>query len=255
MSSILQYINVIFMRTDRRDRNELRALKLERGTLQNAEGSCLIRLGRTWAICTATVEEGVPDFLAGKGSGWVTAEYSMLPRATRTRSGRERMPTPVRGRTAEIQRMIGRCLRAATDLDGLEGFTVCVDCDVLQADGGTRTACVTAGFVALAEALAYLKASGRLRTLPLRDTVAAVSVGLVGGEVCLDLSYEEDARAGADVNFAMTGKGLWVEVQATAEKQAFSTRKMNEMMRLGAEGIGRLMQAQRKALKGLKLRW
>ncbi len=231
----------------------MRPVTIERGILVHPEGSCSIRLGRTWAICTASAEEGVPDFLAGKGSGWVTAEYSMLPRATRTRSGRERMPAPVRGRTAEIQRMIGRCLRAVTDLRGMEGITVRIDCDVLQADGGTRTACVTAAFVALAEALARLKGSGRLQRIPLLDTIAAVSVGLVGAELCLDLCYEEDARAEVDLNLAMTGKGLWVEIQGAAEHAPFSTDQMSEMMRLGAEGIERLVQAQRIALKGLEL--
>jgi len=242
------------MRKDGRKPDELRAITLERGYLDNPEGSCLIRLGRTWGLCTATVEEGVPDFLAERGAGWVTAEYNMLPRATRTRSGRERTPTPVRGRTAEIQRMIGRCLRAVTELRGLEGFTVRVDCDVLQADGGTRTACVTAGFVALAEALAHLTSSGRLQAIPLHDTVAAVSVGLLGKEPYLDLCYEEDVRAEVDVNLAMTGQGLWVEIQGTAENAPFSTNKMNEMMKLGTEGIGQLMKAQRAALEGLKLR-
>ncbi len=232
----------------------MREVTLERGYLDHPEGSCLIRLGRTWAICTASVEEGVPDFLRERRSGWVTAEYSMLPRATRARSGRERTPTAVRGRTAEIQRMIGRCLRAVTDLSGLEGFTVRVDCDVLQADGGTRTACVTAGFVALAEALAHLKAAGRLQAVPLQDTVAAVSVGLVDGEPYLDLCYEEDVRASVDVNFAVTGRGLWVEIQGTAENEAFSTEQLNEMMRLGTEGGERLMQAQRTAMEGLKLK-
>ncbi len=241
------------MRIDRRRANELREVTIERGCLDHPEGSCAIRLGRTWSICTASVEEGVPEFLAGRGSGWVTAEYSMLPRATRTRSGRERTPAAVRGRTAEIQRMIGRCLRAVTDLKGLEGFTVRIDCDVLQADGGTRTACLSAAFVALAEALDRLKASGRLKTLPLRDFVAAVSVGLVDGEPCLDLCYEEDARAEVDLNLAMTGKGLWVEIQGTAEHAPFGTLQMNEMLELGREGIERLMQAQRIALKGLDL--
>lgn len=242
------------MRIDRRKPNELRPVTLDREYLDHPEGSCLIRLGRTWAICTATVEEGVPDFLAERGSGWVTAEYSMLPRATRTRSGRERMPAPVRGRTSEIQRMIGRCLRAVTDLEALQGFTVRIDCDVLQADGGTRTACVTAAFVALAEAFAHLKGSGRLQTIPLRDTIAAVSVGLIGDEPYLDLCYEEDARAQVDLNLAMTGKGLWVEIQGTAEAEPFSTEKMNEMMRLGTKGIKQLMQAQGIALEGLKLK-
>lgn len=240
------------MRIDHRKPNELRPVTLERGVLDHPEGSCLIRQGSTWAICTASVEESVPDFLSGRGSGWVTAEYSMLPRATRTRSDRERMPAPVRGRTAEIQRMIGRCLRAVTDLKGLDGFTVRVDCDVIQADGGTRTACVTGAFVALAEALALLKGSGRLEKIPLRDTVAAVSVGIVGAEPYLDLCYEEDARAEVDLNLVMTGKGLWVEIQGTAEKEPFATEKMNAMMGLGMEGIERLTQAQRIALKGLR---
>ncbi len=226
---------------------------MERSVLIHPEGSCSIRLGRTWAICTASVEESVPDFLAGRGSGWVTAEYSMLPRATQRRSGRERMPAPVRGRTAEIQRLIGRCLRAVTDLKGLEGITVRIDCDILQADGGTRTASVTAAFVALAEALARLKSSGRLPRVPLLDTIAAVSVGLVGDELYLDLCYEEDARAEVDLNLAMTGKGLWVEVQGAAEKAPFSTGQMNEMMSLGSEGIERLMEVQKIALQGLEM--
>jgi len=241
------------MRKDGREPNDLRPITIERGVLDFPEGSCLIRLGRTWGLCTATIEEGVPEFLTEKGGGWVTAEYNMLPRATLTRSGRERMPAPVRGRTAEIQRMIGRCLRAVTDLRGLDGFTVRIDCDVLQADGGTRTACVTGGFLALAEALAGLTSSGRLQTMPLRDTVAAVSVGLLGKEPHLDLCYEEDARAEVDVNLAMTGQGLWVEIQGTAENEPFSTNEMNEMMKLGAEGIEKLMKAQRDALEGLKL--
>jgi len=151
--------------------------------------------------------------------------------------------------------MIGRCLRAVTDLKGLKGLTVRLDCDVLQADGGTRTACVTGGFVALAEALAHLRGAGRLQTIPLRDTVAAVSVGLLGNEPCLDLCQEEDARAEVDLNLAMTGKGLWVEIQGTAERGPFATKSMNEMMRLGAEGIERLMKAQKLTLKGLDLKW
>ncbi len=241
------------MRIDDRKPNELRPVTIERSVLDHPEGSCHIRLGSTWALCTASVEEEVPDFLAGRGSGWVTAEYSMLPRATKTRSRRERAPEAVRGRTSEIQRMIGRCLRSVTDLEGLAGFTVRIDCDVLQADGGTRTACVTGAFVALAEAFARLEESGRLARIPLHDTVAAVSVGLVGTATYLDLCYEEDARAEVDLNLAMTGKGLWVEVQGTAEGMPFSTEKVNEMMALGAEGIARLTQAQRIALQGLRL--
>jgi ribonuclease PH len=239
------------MRKDGRKPNELRQVTMERGVLDHPEGSCLIRQGNTWAICTASVEEGVPDFLTGRGSGWVTAEYNMLPRATRTRSGRERMPSAVRGRTSEIQRMIGRCLRAVTDLQGLDGFTVRIDCDVIQADGGTRTACVTGAFVALAEALALLTGAGRLEAVPLRDSVAAVSVGLVDTETYLDLCYEEDVRAGVDLNLARTGKGLWVEIQGTAENEPFATEKMNEMIGLGTEGIERLTQAQRTTLKGV----
>ena len=240
------------MRSDRRKPNELRPVTMERGVLEHPEGSCLIRQGSTWAICTASVEEGVPDFLEGRGSGWVTAEYSMLPRATRSRSGRERMPAAVRGRTAEIQRMIGRCLRSVTDLKGLDGFTVRIDCDVIQADGGTRTACVTGAYVALAEALALLKGSGRLETVPLRDSVAAVSVGIVDAEPWLDLCYEEDVRAEVDLNLAMTGQGLWVEIQGTAENEPFSTVQMDAMIGLGTEGIEQLTRAQRTALKGLK---
>ncbi len=241
------------MRFDKRAFDELRPVTLEPGYLDYPEGSCLIRQGNTWVICTASVEEGVPPFLEGAGQGWVTAEYNMLPRATKTRSPRERGAKGIRGRTEEIQRMIGRSLRAVTDLKGLNGFTVRIDCDVLQADGGTRTASVTGAFVALAKALLWLKNSGQLQALPLWDYIAAVSTGIYDEEVLLDLCYKEDSQARVDVNLALTGQGKWVEIQGTAEKDPFSSEEMDEMIRLGRKGIEQLIQLQKEALEGLQL--
>ncbi len=237
------------MRPDRRKDAQLRPVTIRRGCLAFAEGSCFLRQGRTWVLCAATVEEGVPPFLAGRNSGWVTAEYNMLPRATRTRtervSGSGRLP----GRSAEIQRMIGRALRAVTDLEALAGITVRVDCDVVQADGGTRTASVTAGYVALAEALERLRKSGRLAGRALRDHVAAVSVGMVDGRHCLDLCSEEDARAQVDLNLAMTGRGEIVEVQAAAERFPFARADLDRLMKLGVKGIRELIRAQKQVLR------
>lgn len=236
------------MRQDRRRDGQLRPVSLRRGCLAFAEGSCFLRQGRTWVLCAATVEEGVPPFLVGRKSGWVTAEYNMLPRATRTRTERVGGGGRFPGRSAEIQRMIGRALRAATDLEALAGFTVRVDCDVVQADGGTRTASVTAGYVALAEALEGLRKLGRLARRALRDHVAAVSVGIVDGRFCLDLNSEEDARAQVDLNLAMTGKGEIVEVQATAEGLPFGRADLDRLMKLGARGIRELIRAQKRVL-------
>ena len=239
-------------RFDRRKPEELRKTTIERGCLDYPEGSALIRMGKTWVICAASIEEGVPPFLEGKGCGWVTAEYAMLPRAGQSRSPRERTPHRIRGRTEEIQRMIGRSLRAVTDLEGLEGFTVRLDCDVLQADGGTRTACITGAFVALAEALSKCKQEGRLPTIPLNDVIAALSVGMMDKQVLLDLCYYEDSRAQVDVNLAMTGSGKWVEIQGTAEKEPFSSEDLDEMLQIGRKGILELMEIQRRALKDLE---
>jgi len=213
-----------------------------------AEGSCFLRQGRTWVLCAATVEESVPPFLVGRNAGWVTAEYNMLPRATRTRTERVGGGGRFPGRSAEIQRMIGRALRAATDLEALAGFTVRIDCDVVQADGGTRAASVTAGYVALAEALEGLRKSGRLAKRALRDHVAAVSVGIVDGRYCLDLSSKEDARAQVDLNLAMTGRGKIVEVQATAEGLPFGRAELDRLLNLGARGIRELIRAQKQVL-------
>jgi ribonuclease PH len=237
------------MRPDRRRDGQLRPVRLRRGCLAFAEGSCFLRQGRTWVLCAATVEESVPPFLVGRNSGWVTAEYNMLPRATRTRTERVGGGGRLPGRSAEIQRMIGRALRAATDLEALAGLTVRIDCDVVQADGGTRAASVTAGYVALAEALEGLRKSGRLARRALRDHVAAVSVGIVGGRFCLDLSSEEDARAQVDLTLAMTGRGEIVEVQATAEGLPFGRADLDRLLNLGAKGIRELVRAQKQVLR------
>lgn len=223
-------------------------MSFRRGCLAFAEGSCFLLQGRTWVLCAATVEERVPPFLAGRNSGWITAEYNMLPRATRTRTERMGGGGGFPGRSGEIQRMIGRALRAATDLDALAGLTVRIDCDVVQADGGTRAASVTAGYVALAEALEGLRKSGRLARRALRDHVAAVSVGIVDGRFYLDLSSEEDARAQVDLNLAMTGRGEIVEVQATAERLPFGRADLDKLMKLGAKGIRELIRAQKQVL-------
>ncbi|MFH1245091.1 MAG: ribonuclease PH [Candidatus Omnitrophota bacterium] len=237
------------MRKDGRANNELRKIRITRNFNKYAEGSCLIELGETKVICTATVEEKVPPFLKGQGSGWVTAEYGMLPRSCVHRVPRESVLGKVGGRTSEIQRLIGRSLRAVVELNKLGERTVWIDCDVIQADGGTRTASITGGFVALNDCLEKLKKKGIFSGWPLRDFVAATSVGIFKSEFFLDLAYEEDSTASVDMNVVMTGKGEFIEIQGTAEKKPFSKKQMKELLSLAQNGIGELIEAQRKVLK------
>ncbi len=235
-------------RTDGRAANQLRPLRIELGAQEFAEGSVLIETGKTRVLCAVSIEERVPGFLRGSGQGWITAEYSMLPRSTTTRTPRESREG---GRVREIQRLIGRSLRAAVDLRRLGERTLTVDCDVLQADGGTRTAAITGAYVALRQALDGLVRREAVPELPLRSAVAAVSVGIVDGGVLLDLCYEEDVRADADFNVVMTDRAEFVEVQGTAEGQTFSKATLDEVLRLAEQGVGDLLQAQRQAIGGL----
>ena len=223
----------------------MRPVKITPDFVSTAEGSVLIEIGHTRVICTATVEDGVPSFLKGSGKGWVTSEYGMLPRATEQRTPREAARGRQSGRTLEIQRLIGRSLRAVTHQEALGERTVWIDCDVIQADGGTRTASITGAFVALALSMQRLVAAGILKSLPLSDTVAATSVGLVNGRALLDLAYDEDSSAEVDMNVVMTGSGKFVEVQATAEGRAFTGAEMQDLLALAAAGIRRLTEQQR----------
>lgn len=224
----------------------LRPVTLERGAVPYAEGSCLVSFGATRVLCAASVETGVPGWRKGSGEGWVTAEYAMLPRATRTRSSRERQS--VGGRTQEIQRLVGRSVRAMLDDFRFGEFTVKVDCDVLQADGGTRTAAITGACVAVQEAFAWMVATGRLVTTPVRRRVAAVSVGLIDGEPRLDLDYEEDVRAGVDMNVVMSSEGRFVEVQGTGEHGTFAREELDALLALAVAGITTLDGLQQVAL-------
>ncbi|MSP52292.1 MAG: ribonuclease PH [Alphaproteobacteria bacterium] len=237
------------MRPSGRASDELRAVSLEIGVNKYAEGACLVRFGDTHVLCTASVEERVPPFLRNTGRGWVTAEYGMLPRSTGERTDREAARGRQSGRTHEIQRLIGRSLRAVTDLAALGERQVRIDCDVLQADGGTRTAAVTGSYVALHLAFVGLRDKGLTKTIPLLDQVAAVSCGLVGGSAVLDLDYGEDSTAETDANFVMTGSGLIIEVQGTAEKTPFTEAQFTHLMTLARAGIERLVAAQRRILK------
>jgi ribonuclease PH len=235
-------------RPDGRLPNQLRRVKLTCGVMKFADASCLIEWGDTKLICTATVEEKVPPFLRNSGTGWVTGEYGMLPRSSQQRIEREANKGRLGGRTQEIQRLIGRSLRAVTDLAALGERTVIVDCDVVQADGGTRCAAITGGFVALAEALRGLKRRGTLSAVPLRDFVAAASVGMVNRSAVLDLNYAEDSSADVDMNLIMTGTGGFVEVQGTAERHPFQRADLTRMLSLGRQGIRRLIGLQHRAL-------
>jgi ribonuclease PH len=228
--------------------DEMRAVVLEPGVSKYAEGSCLARFGDTHVLCTASLEEKVPPFLRNTGRGWITAEYGMLPRSTHTRSEREAARGKQSGRTQEIQRLIGRSLRAVADLAALGERQVRIDCDVLQADGGTRTAAVTGSYVALHLALGRLVASGALARMPLGDAVAAVSCGISAGAPVLDLDYAEDSSAAADANFVLTGNGSIVEIQATAEAAVFAESEFAAMLALARAGIAQLLRLQRKAL-------
>jgi len=226
----------------------LRPVRFHRNFTKHAEGSVLVEMGFTRVLCTASIEEKVPPFLKGKGSGWVTAEYGMLPRATHTRGAREAASGKQSGRTQEIQRLIGRSLRAVTRLDVLGERQVTIDCDVLQADGGTRCASITGAMVALADAIAVLRKRGLVTEDPIRDFVAAVSVGLVAGEALLDLDYAEDSSGATDMNVVMTGSGGFVEVQGTAEGDPFTREQLSKLLDLASQGIAQLVQLQRAAL-------
>lgn len=238
------------MRKDGRNFDELRPLSFIRPFNKYAEGSVLISLGETKVICTASVEESVPPFLKGSGKGWVTAEYNMLPRATQTRTPRYEIGR-IRGRTQEIQRMIGRSLRGVVALSALGERTIWIDCDVIQADGGTRTAAITGAFIALCDACHWVVKEGKIETFPVKDYLAAISVGIVNGELLLDLNYEEDVAAAVDANIVMTGKGEFVEVQATGEGGPFSRNLFEKMLSLAWEGISRLLTKQREILEDL----
>jgi ribonuclease PH len=232
-------------RSDGRGSAELRPTRLTPGFLLHAEGSVLIEVGRTRVICAASVEDRVPPFLRNTGKGWVTAEYGMLPRATSTRTQRESTSGKVGGRTQEIQRLIGRSLRSITRLPELGERTVWIDCDVIQADGGTRTAAITGGFVALVLALQRMREAGQIKSIPVQDYVAATSVGVVGGLPMLDLAYDEDSRADVDMNIIKTGDGRFIEIQGTAEGPPFERQALDDLMALGDKGIKELVALQR----------
>ena len=237
------------MRPDGRRLDEMRPVTITRDFIRHAEGSVLITVGETKVVCTASVEDRVPQFLRDTGQGWVTAEYGMLPRSTKTRTPRETSAGRPSGRTFEIQRLIGRSLRSVTDLPALGERTVWIDCDVIQADGGTRTAAITGAFITLADALHTLRQNGRIRTLPLKDFVAATSVGIVDGQVVLDLCYAEDSIAQVDMNVVITGAGKFIEVQGTAEESPFDRSQLDAMLGMAANGIQNLIAMQRKLLE------
>jgi ribonuclease PH len=236
------------MRVDNRQAAEMRAVRITTNYLMTAEGSALIEIGNTRVLCAASIEETVPSFLRGSGRGWVTAEYAMLPRATATRTSREVTKGHPSGRTQEIQRLIGRSLRSVVDMTALGDRTVIVDCDVLQADGGTRTAAITGAYVALVLALRQLVDFKAIKSLPIIAPVAATSVGIVGGETVLDLCYDEDSRADVDMNVVMTGSGKFVELQATAEKIPFDDAQLAELLTTARRGISELFEIQKQAL-------
>lgn len=236
------------MRPSRRAPDELRAVSLERGVVKYAEGSCMVKFGDTHVLVTASLEEKAPPFLKGSGKGWVTAEYGMLPRSTHERMRREAAAGKQSGRTQEIQRLVGRSLRAVCDLTSLGERQVTIDCDVLQADGGTRTAAITGGYVALAQCVAFMRKTGLVKTQVLKDHVAAVSCGIIKGEPMLDLDYSEDSTAETDANFVITGGGGLVEIQGTAEGAPFSEEQLGQLLRLARKGIGELIALQKQAL-------
>ena len=244
----------MFYRSDKRAPDQMRPVNIVPDFISTAEGSVLIEIGNTRVICTASIEESVPVFMRNRGKGWITAEYAMLPRATLTRTPREVVKGRASGRTHEIQRLIGRALRAVTDLKQLGERTIWIDCDVIQADGGTRTASITGAFIAMGLALQKLIEAGTLTAAPVRDFVAATSVGVVEGEVLLDLSYEEDTRADVDLNLVMTGGKKIVEIQATAEQHPFDDAQLRKMMDFARAGIESLVTKQQAVLSGLLLR-
>ena len=236
-------------RQDGRGLEILRSVKIKRNYLKYADGSVLIEMGETKVICSASIEERVPNFLRNTGKGWVTAEYSMLPRSTQTRTPRDSLTGRGNGRVFEIQRLIGRSLRSVTDLSGFGERTIWIDCDVVQADGGTRTASITGAFVAMMDAFRNLVREERIPAVPIEDHVAAVSVGKVGGRILLDLNYEEDSKAEVDMNVVMTGGGKFVEIQGTAEESVFSKEELDELTRVAQKGIRLLTKIQKKVLE------
>jgi len=235
------------LRNDGRRADQIRKAKIIRPYNMYAEGSCMIELGNTRVICTATIEESVPPFLKGTGTGWVTAEYGMLPRSCSTRIKRGKDS----GRTYEIQRLVGRSLRAVTEMQKLGERTVWIDCDVIQGDGGTRTASITGSFIALVDSLNKIKKGGLINEIPIRDFVAATSVGVINGDLLLDLSYEEDSRAAVDMNVVMTSKGEFIEIQGTAERKTFNKSEMDKLLALAKIGIEELIDMQRTILKDI----
>ncbi len=240
------------VRTDGRGRDDLRASKITRNFIRHAEGSCLFEMGETRVICTASVEDSVPPWLRNSGQGWVTAEYAMLPRSAGQRIARESSRGRVGGRTHEIQRLIGRSMRAVVDREVLGEQSIILDCDVIQADGGTRTAAISGAFVALADALTWMQRGGLISRMPLSDFVAAVSVGIVDGEPMLDLCYDEDSRADVDMNVVMTGEMRLIEVQGTAEGEPFSRAELDGLLVLAEKGIRELVGLQRELIGDLK---
>ena len=240
-------------RVDGRSPVQLRKLKLPRGVMKFAEASCLVEWGNNKVICTATVQDKVPPFLRDSGTGWVTGEYGMLPRSSQQRIERESIKGRVAGRTQEIQRLIGRSLRTIVDLPSLGERSILIDCDVVQADGGTRCASITGGFVALVDALRHLRKQKAVTTLPIKDFVAAVSVGIVKGSPVLDLNYAEDSTAEVDMNVIMTGSGGFIEVQGTAERHPFESKDLNRMLHLAKQGIGKIVSLQQEALGAASL--
>ena len=236
------------MRPSGRRPDQLREVSLEPGVAAHAEGSCMVKFGRTHVLCTASLENTVPSFLKGTGKGWVTAEYGMLPRATGERMRREAAVGKQSGRTLEIQRLIGRALRAVTDVKGFGERQIVIDCDVIQADGGTRTAAITGAFVALHKCFELMKRDQMIKTIPLKDHVAAISCGIHNANPVLDLDYDEDSSAGTDANFVMTGTGALVEIQGTAEGEPFSEAQFLELMSLARAGIASLVLMQREAI-------
>lgn len=241
--------NNVVNRTDDRSADEIRQVSFERNFTRYAEGSVLVCFGETRVLCNASVEESVPSFMRGQGRGWVTAEYSMLPRATHTRSIREAAKGKIGGRTQEIQRLIGRSLRAVVDLETLGERSILIDCDVIQADGGTRTAAITGAYVALCDAIETLLKDDLIASSPLKDNVSAVSAGIVDGEPILDLNYQEDFSADVDMNFVITGGGKFVEVQGTAEEEPFSQSELDALSHLARGGCGELADLQNRALE------
>lgn len=237
----------MLIRKDGRQADTLRKVTITRNYLKYAEGSCLIEMGNTKVICSASVEESVPPFLRNTGNGWVTAEYGMLPRSCQTRIQRGKDS----GRTFEIQRLVGRSLRAVTDMGHMGERTIWVDCDVIQGDGGTRTASITGSFIALVDALNKIRKDGLIPSIPIKDFVAATSVGIISGDLALDLAYDEDSKAGVDMNVVMVSKGEFIEVQGTAERNTFSKEQMDGLLDLAKKGILQLIDIQRGLLKGI----